>query len=293
MSNSPLIDYTKISPNSTNPRNHEIDTITIHCMAGNHTVEKCGELFASELRDASSNYGIDSEGRIGMYVEEKNRSWCSSSPENDHRAVTIEVANDGLADTGWHVSDKALASLIKLVADVCKRNNIKELKWKGDKSLIGKINEQNMTVHRWFKNKACPGDYLYGKHPYIAAEVNKKLIAPVPKPVVKTKEQIAQENFVKKVQKELKLPVTGKADANLLKKTPTIKRGDNGNMVRIIQARLKELGYKLGVDGSYGEGKHHETYDQIIKYQKKIVKLKNPDGEFTSGQQSWKKILGL
>lgn len=173
--NSPLVNYTKISPNSSNPRNHAIDTITIHCMAGNLSVETCGNVFAPTSRQASSNYGIGSDGRIGMYVEEKNRSWCSSSASNDNRAVTIEVANDGGAETGWHVSDKAYAALINLVTDICKRNNIKELKWKGDKSLIGQVDKQNMSVHRWFANKSCPGDYLYNLHGQIAADVNKKL----------------------------------------------------------------------------------------------------------------------
>lgn len=175
MSNSTLATYTRISPNKTSPRNHRIDTITIHCMAGNLTVERCGELFAKRTRMASSNYGIGSDGRIGLYVEEKDRSWCSSNKANDMRAVTIEVANDGGAATGWHVSDAAMTSLIALVTDICRRNGIKQLLWKGDKSLIGQVDKQNMTVHRWFKNKACPGDYLYGKHAYIAAEVNKRL----------------------------------------------------------------------------------------------------------------------
>ena len=173
--NSPLIQYTKISPNKTAPRKHNIDTITIHCMAGNLSVETCGNLFASPSRKASSNYGIGSDGRIALYVEEKDRSWCSSNSANDHRAVTIEVANDGGADTGWHVSDQAMASLIELTADICRRNHINELRWKADPSLIGQVDQQNMTVHRWFAAKACPGDYLYRMHSYIADTVNRKL----------------------------------------------------------------------------------------------------------------------
>lgn len=172
--NSSLVSYKQISPNKTSPRNHVIDTITIHCMAGNLSVESCGNVFASTSRQASSNYGIGSDGRIALYVEEKDRSWASSNASNDHRAVTIEVANDSGAPD-WHVSDKAMSALIELVTDICRRNNIKELKWKADKSLIGQVDKQNMTVHRWFKNKACPGDYLYNKHGYIAGEVNKKL----------------------------------------------------------------------------------------------------------------------
>lgn len=188
--NSSLVNYIKLSPNYTNGRD-KIDTITIHCMAGNLSVESCANVFQNPSRQASSNYGIGSDGRIGLYVEEKNRSWCSSNKANDMRAVTIEVANDGGAPD-WHVSDKAMNSLIKLCADICRRNNIKELKWLGDKNLIGQIDKQNMTVHRWFAAKACPGDYLYNKHGYIANEVNKLLgktpnpepapIEPVPQP---------------------------------------------------------------------------------------------------------------
>lgn len=110
-----------------------------------------------------------------MYVEEKDRSWCSSSGSNDHRAVTIEVANDGGAATGWHVSGKAYNALLDLVTDICKRNGIQKLLWRGDKSLIGQADKQNMTVHCWFANKSCPGDYLYNLHPAIAAEVTKRL----------------------------------------------------------------------------------------------------------------------
>lgn len=149
-------------------------TLVGNCMAGNLSVESCGNVFAPSSKKASSNYGIGSDGRIAMYVEEKDRSWASSNAANDNRAITIEVANDGGAPD-WHVSDKALNSLINLIIDICKRNNIKELKWKADKSLIGQVDKQNMTVHRWFKNKACPGDYLYNKHSFIANEVNKKL----------------------------------------------------------------------------------------------------------------------
>ena len=173
--NSKLVSYTAISPNRSSPRNHEIDTITIHCMAGNCTVEQCGAIFAPPSRQASSNYGIGSDGRIALYCPESDRSWCTSSAANDNRAVTIEVANDGGAETGWHVSEKAYAALIDLVTDICKRNGIRRLLWKADKSLIGRVGEQNMTVHRWFAAKSCPGDYLYNLHYQIAAEVNKRI----------------------------------------------------------------------------------------------------------------------
>lgn len=181
MSNSKLVSYVKKSPHF-NKRNHRIDTISIHCMAGNLSVETCGNVF--QTKQASSNYGIGSDGRIALYVDEENRSWCTSSASNDHRAVTIEVANDGGAPN-WHVSDKAYAALLDLLTDICRRNGIKRLLWKGDKNLIGQVDKQNMTVHRWFANKACPGDYLYSKHGEIAAEVNRRLRAAEITPTVK------------------------------------------------------------------------------------------------------------
>lgn len=179
MSNSSLASYISISPNKTK-RKHKIDTITVHVMDGDLSVERCGQIFAKRLRMASSNYGIDSDGKCGMYVPEDYRSWCSSNKANDDRAITIEVANDGGASTGYHVSDKAYRALVDLIADVCKRNGIKELKWRADKSLIGQVDKQNMTVHRWFKNKACPGEYLYSHMGDIASRVNKKLSATTP-----------------------------------------------------------------------------------------------------------------
>ena len=175
MTNSSLAMVTILSPNHSGRRDHVIDTVTIHCMAGNLSVQSCGNWFAQRAAQASSNYGIDSDGNIGLYVEECNRSWCSSNGENDNRAVTIEVANDGGAETGWHVSDKAYHALIDLLVDICKRNHIKQLLWRGDRNLIGQVDKQNMTVHRWFAAKACPGDYLYSLHPRIAAEVNARL----------------------------------------------------------------------------------------------------------------------
>lgn len=174
MSNSPLINYTRLSPNHSGRRNHVIDTVSIHCMAGNASVETCGALFADPARKASSNYGIGSDGRIALYVDEANRSWCTSNAANDNRAITIEVANNGGAPD-WPVSDRAYSALLDLLTDICRRNNIKELLWKGDKSLIGQVGKQNMTVHRWFAAKACPGDYLYNRHGEIAAEVNRRL----------------------------------------------------------------------------------------------------------------------
>jgi len=174
MSNSPLVDYVKISPNSTNPRKDTIKKITIHHMAGNLSVEACGNVFAPASRKASSNYGVDSKGRVGMYVEEKNRAWTSSSAANDNQAVTIEVANDEIGGN-WHVSDVALNKTIELCVDICKRNGIKKLVYTGDAT-------GNLTRHNMFTATNCPGPYLQSKFPYIADEVNKRLNATTEKP---------------------------------------------------------------------------------------------------------------
>jgi LysM repeat protein len=174
MSNSPLVDYTRISPNKNSPRNHKIDTITIHCVVGQCTVETLGNIFAPTSRQASSNYGVGTDGKIGMYVEEKDRSWCSSNAANDNRAVTIEVASD--TKHPYAVNDRAFAALLDLVTDICKRNGIKKLVWSTKKAdRVNHKNGCNMTVHRDYANKSCPGDYLYNRHGEIAAEVNRRL----------------------------------------------------------------------------------------------------------------------
>lgn len=167
MSRSSLVDYVKISPNSSNPRNNKIKKITIHHMAGDLTVEGCGNVFQNKNRQASSNYGVDSNGRVGLYVEEENRAWTSSNKVNDNQAITIEVANDGGAPD-WHVSDKALTKTIWLCVDICRRNGIERLNFTGDSS-------GNLTMHKMFTATTCPGPYLESKMQYIANEVNKIL----------------------------------------------------------------------------------------------------------------------
>lgn len=174
MSNSKLISCTIISPNKNSPRNHKIDTITIHCVVGQCTAERIGEIFKPTSRKASSNYGIGFDGRIGLYVDEADRSWCSSSAANDNRAITIEVASD--TKHPYAVNDKAYAALLDLVEDICRRNGITKLVWSTSKDeRVNHKNGCNMTVHRDYANKACPGDYLYNRHGAIAAEVNRRL----------------------------------------------------------------------------------------------------------------------
>ena len=189
MSNSPLATYKRISPNRTSPRNHVIDTISIHCVVGQFTAKEILDMshfnHYDPVNGSSCNYAVGRDGSIGLGVEEKDRSWCTSSKSNDHRAITIEVASG--TSHPYAVTDAAYNALINLLVDICKRNNIKKLLWKGDRSLIGKVDQQNMTVHRWFANKDCPGEYLYSRHGKIAAEVNAKLNA--------QEEEMSQEQF--------------------------------------------------------------------------------------------------
>ena len=174
MSNSPLVSYTRISPNRTVPRNHKIDTITIHCTAGQSTAVGLGSIFAPPARRASCNYGIGYDGSIALICPESDRSWCSSNAVNDHRAITIEVSSEAVHP--YEVTDAAYKALLNLLVDICKRNGIKKLVWSTSKSdRINHRNGCNMTVHRDYANKSCPGDYLYNLHPQIAAEVNRRL----------------------------------------------------------------------------------------------------------------------
>lgn len=165
MSNSPLVTYTHISPHRTSPRVYPITKITIHHMAGNLTVKQCGDLF--QRREACSNYGIDNNLDVGMFCEEKDRAWCSANYDNDHRAINIELANDGGAPD-WHVSDKVIEKCIELCVDICQRNGIEQLVFTGDAS-------GNLTQHNYFCATACPGPYLKTKFQYIADQVNVRL----------------------------------------------------------------------------------------------------------------------
>ena len=177
MSNSPLVSYTKLSPNHSGQRTHSIDRITPHCVVGQLSAESICGCFTSTSRQASCNYGIGTDGKIALCVEEKNRSWCSSSNANDQRAVTIECASD--LKEPYAMNDKVYASLVNLCVDICKRNGKKKLLWLGDKNKTldysPKSDEMVLTVHRWFANKSCPGNWLYSRLGNLAAEVTKKL----------------------------------------------------------------------------------------------------------------------
>ncbi len=265
MSNSSLVNYTAISPNSSNPRNNKIKKITIHHMAGNLSVETCGRVFNGKNRQASSNYGIGSDGRVGMYVEEKNRAWTSSSPSNDNQAITIEVANDGGANTNWHVSDKALAKLIDLCVDICKRNGIASLNYTGDAN-------GNLTRHNMFANTTCPGPYLQSKFPYIASEVNKRLngsSASVPSNDISSKS-------VDELAKEVIAGKYGNGDA---------RKSALGSRYGEVQARVNEI-LNVNKPTPTPAPQPTESNDDLLTLVKKTIR-----GDFGNGDAR-KKALG-
>lgn len=176
MSNSPLVDYTGLTFNCNSPREHSIDRISIHCFVGQVSARRGCEVFQNST-GSSCQYVIGFDGQIGQSVDEANRSWCTSSRENDHRAITIEVASDTVHP--YAVTQKAYEALLNLATDICKRNGKTKLIWIDDKESALAYNpkpgEMLMTVHRWFDNKACPGDYLYFRHGEIMTEVNSRL----------------------------------------------------------------------------------------------------------------------
>ncbi len=175
--NSSLISCTILSPNNSGTRTHKIDRITPHCVDGQVTVESLGKRFADPNVNISSNYGIGKDGKIGLYVPESKRSWCSSNRANDQRAITIECASD--TKDPYKMNSAVYSSLIKLCVDICKRNGKTKLLWFGDRNetlnYTPAENEMVMTVHRWFANKACPGDWLYSRLGDLAEEVTKQL----------------------------------------------------------------------------------------------------------------------
>lgn len=318
MSYSSLVKYVKISPNSSNPRNQKVDAIVIHHMAGNATVEVCGNIFAEPARQASSNYGVGTDGRIACYVEEENRAWTSGSREIDNRAITIEVANCG-GEPDWKVSDAALESVIALCADICKRYGFK-LNYTGDKS-------GNLHMHKWYQATACPGPYLSSKFPYIAEEVNKRLAggysvgdivyfaggkhyvsawssdgsackAGKAKITAVAMNGIHQYHLI--AEKDGGSNVYGWVDAGTIsaeeKQTdeackielPVLSKGSNCASVKAMQLLLIGYGYDCGgygADGDFGNG----TSTSLVNYQ-------HDNGLAANGiceQNTWAKLLGV
>lgn len=204
MGNSSLVTCTKTSPNHSGTRTHSIDRITPHCVVGQLTASAIGDCFTKRTAQASCNYGIGTEGGVCLVVDESKRSWCSSSASNDQRAVTIECASDSKAPYAFNTT--VYNKLIDLCVDICKRNGKTKLLWFGDKEKTLKYtpakDEMVLTVHRWFANKSCPGDWMYTRMGDLANKVTAKLGGKVISATTTEEEKetkAANNNYVVKV----------------------------------------------------------------------------------------------
>lgn len=194
--NSSLVTYKRITKNKSTLSSKKINRISIHCYVGQVTAKQGVDYFATTSNQASANYVVGYDGSIGLSVEEKDRSWCTSSRDNDKQAVTIEVAS-GKSDP-YQVTDAAYASLLDLVTDICQRNGKTKVIWIEDKATAlaytPKDNEVILTVHRWFSTyKSCPGQYLYERHAQIAKTVTNRLNKTTT--VIEEEEEVTQEQF--------------------------------------------------------------------------------------------------
>lgn len=249
MSNSKLVNVKIFSPNCNAPRNHAIDRITPHCVVGQCTVEALGNLFANSGRQASSNYGIGYDGRVGLFVDEGNRSWCSSSPANDHRAITIEVASDNYYPYAFNWV--AYLKLVELCVDICERNGKNKLLWLGEAGLnyAPKANEMVLTAHRWFASTSCPGDWMYSRMGDLASRVTAAL---------------ASRDYLMKGD-------TGEAVKNMQEMLIAIgyscgKAGADGIFGEDTEAALLKFQKAAGldVDGLYGEKSKKALTDKYL-----------------------------
>lgn len=251
MSNSSLVNHTKLSPNHSGKRTHSIDRITPHCVVGQCSVETLGNIFMTN--GASCNYGIGSDGRVLLCVDEGNRSWCSSSNSNDQRAITIECASDTCAP--YTMNSKVYDKLVKLCADICRRNGKKKLLWFGSESKTlnysPKSDEMVITVHRWFANKSCPGDWLYSRLGDLANKVNKLLGSNTT-----TNSGSEEDTMEAKLNDKNNFVWVIKKDLLLLKKLGVITQGvdDNGSFGNGTFEAVKQVQKKAGikVDGICG-----------------------------------------
>lgn len=258
-----LTDAVKISPNNSGTRLYPITRITPHCWVGQVRTVDGLNAFANPLKKVSSNYIIGKDGTVGGCVPEEWRSWCSSSRDNDNRAITIECASDTV--TPYTFNDCVYNKLVDLCTDICKRYNKDTLLWIPDKEQAlnyqPKNNEMLLTVHRWFANKACPGNWLMSKLPMLAEEVTGRLKVPTPTP--------KKEDYV-------------------MVEAKVLKKGMAGPEVVALQTLLKGYGYKgannrvLTVDGDFG----NNTLYALTNYQKTFC---TPDG--ICGAKTWTHLL--
>ena len=271
-SNSPLVTYTKLSPNNSGTRTHTIDRISPHCVVGQCAIQSLGSWFELRSTRASSNYGIDKDGKIGLFVEEKNRSWCTSSSYNDNRAVTIECASDTTHPYAMH--EAVYQSLIKLCTDICRRNGKTKLLWIDDKNkalnYTPKSNEMLITVHRWYANKACPGEWLYSRLGDLSVQVNKLLAS---------NSNTVSSSATNTVTSSSSPVSTKKSHSTLRLNSPEFDE------IKTLQTYLNKFGAGLAVDGIFGI----KTYLAVRQFQKDHDLF--VDG--ICGPNTWKKLDSL
>ena len=279
MSNSPHVSYTKLSPNHSGQRTHSIDRITPHCVVGQCSIETLGEIMYPTAKQASSKYGSGSDGRVGMYVEEKNRSWCSSSNANDQRAVTIECASDTYHP--YAMNDKVYTTLIDLCTDICKRNGKKKLLWFADKgkslNYVPAADEMVLTVHRWFENKSCPGDWLYSRLGDVATKVTANLNSTTPSTTTpstsKTTEEVAREVITGKwgngADRKQRLTAAGYNYSTVQAKVNELM----GAFVPVPSKSIDELSREV-IAGNWGNGEDRKQRLKAAGYDYSAVQAK-------------------
>lgn len=321
--NSPLVSHTHLSPNNSGVRTHSIDRITPHCVVGQCSAETIGNIFARASYQASSNYGIGYDGKVGLYVEEKNRSWCSSSYANDQRAVTIECASDSTHPYAFR--DVVYEKLIELCTDICKRNGKTKLLWLGGKTKTlnyePKEGEMVLTVHRWFANKSCPGDWMYSRMGDLAQKVTAKLngeeekeetteiiyvveagdsLSAIASKYGTTYQKLAEYNGIKNpniinVGQKIRIPQTvkptpapseTKEEETVNIELSTLRKGSKNTQVRALQTLLIYEGYSCGATGADGDF-GARTYNAVMNFQRD----KKIDVDGICGIQTWTKLL--
>lgn len=273
MSNSKLVNYTKLSPNHSGKRTHSIDRITPHCVVGQCSVETLGNIFMNTACEASCNYGIGYDGRVLLCVDEGNRSWCSSSNANDQRAVTIECASDTVAP--YTMNSKVYNKLVDLCVDICKRNGKTKLLWFGNESKTlnysPKSNEMVLTVHRWFANKSCPGDWLYNRLGNLAKAVTAKLGG---KTTDTEEEEMIKKGLTNNAILAYKKQLLNLYDAGIIK-TKVDSSAGFGNGTEKAVREVQTLA-KIKVDGEVGVNTINATAKLMNNYVSKLkTKISN------------------
>ena len=302
--NSPLVVYTKLSPNHSGQRTHSIDRITPHCVVGQLSAESICGCFISPDRQASCNYGIGYDGRVSLCVEEKNRSWCTSSRENDQRAITIECASDKTHPYAF--KDVVYNRLVELCIDICKRNGKKMLLWLGDKektlNYIPKSDEMVLTVHRWYANKSCPGDWMYARMGDLASKVTAALSGNAEENTSPGSSDIASTTGLQAT--ELK----GLSEADVIAKVGPLFTADqkhSGILASVSFAQfILESGYgkselAQNANNCFGMKKSlsgntwaNSTWDGKSIYTKE-TKEQNPDGSFETITADFRKYVSV